>query len=91
MSKINDLIKELCPNGVPYKEIKELCHVTRGRVISKNELRENEGEYPVYSSQTLMMVFLEKLILMILMVNMSNGQPMVLMRDQSFIEMGNFQ
>lgn len=53
MSKINDLIKELCPNGVPYKEIKELCHVTRGRVISKNELRENEGEYPVYSSQTL--------------------------------------
>ena len=53
MSKINDLIKKLCPNGVPYKEIKELCHVTRGRVISKNELRENEGEYPVYSSQTL--------------------------------------
>ena len=44
MSKINDLIKKLCPNGVPYKEIKELCHVTRGRVISKNELRENEGE-----------------------------------------------
>ena len=53
MSKINDLIKKLCPNGVPYKEIKELCFVTRGRVISKKELRENEGEYPVYSSQTL--------------------------------------
>lgn len=53
MSKVNDLIKELCPNGVPYKEIKELCKITRGRVISKNELRENEGEYPVYSSQTL--------------------------------------
>ena len=53
MSKINDLIKKLCPNGVPYYEIKELCFVTRGRVISKNELRENIGEYPVYSSQTL--------------------------------------
>ena len=53
MSKINDLIKKLCPNGVPYYEIKELCFVTRGRVISKNELRENVGEYPVYSSQTL--------------------------------------
>lgn len=25
MSKINDLIKELCPNGVEYKNIKELC------------------------------------------------------------------
>lgn len=53
MSKINELIKELCPNGVLFKEIKELCIVTRGRVISKNELKENEGEYPVYSSQTL--------------------------------------
>ena len=34
MSKINNLIKELCPNGVPYKEIKELCHVTRGGSMS---------------------------------------------------------
>lgn len=25
MSKINDLIKEMCPNGVEYKNIKELC------------------------------------------------------------------
>ncbi|HIS18800.1 MAG TPA: restriction endonuclease subunit S [Candidatus Coprovivens excrementavium] len=53
MSRIQELIKEKCPNGVPYKEIQELCVVTRGRVISKNELRENEGDYPVYSSQTL--------------------------------------
>lgn len=25
MSKINDLIKELCPNGVEYKNIKDIC------------------------------------------------------------------
>lgn len=53
MSKINELIKELCPNGVKKYTIKDICLVTRGRVISKMELQENIGEYPVYSSQTL--------------------------------------
>ena len=53
MSKINELIKELCPNGVKKYIIKDICLVTRGRVISKIELQENMGEYPVYSSQTL--------------------------------------
>ena len=53
MSKINELIKEMCPNGVKKYTIKDICLVTRGRVISKMELQENIGEYPVYSSQTL--------------------------------------
>lgn len=53
MSKVNDLIKELCPNGVKKYTIKDICIVTRGRVISKMELQEKVGEYPVYSSQTL--------------------------------------
>ena len=53
MSKINDLIQELCPNGVKKYTIKDICLVTRGRVISKMELQEKAGEYPVYSSQTL--------------------------------------
>ena len=34
MSKINDLIQELCPNGVKKYTIKDICLVTRGRVIS---------------------------------------------------------
>ena len=25
MSKINDLIKEMCPNGVPFKKIGDIC------------------------------------------------------------------
>ena len=53
MSRINDLIKELCPNGVKKYTVKDICLVTRGRVISKMELQKNIGEYPVYSSQTL--------------------------------------
>jgi type I restriction enzyme S subunit len=52
MSKLNELIEKLCPNGVKYNEISELCKVTRGRVISKEDIKENIGDYPVYSSQT---------------------------------------
>lgn len=36
----------------PVKSVGELCKINRGRVISKNYLRDNPGPYPVYSSQT---------------------------------------
>ena len=42
-----------CPNGVEYKTLGEICEISRGRVISKDFIRANEGSYPVYSSQTL--------------------------------------
>ncbi|MFC2013259.1 restriction endonuclease subunit S [Chloroflexota bacterium] len=37
---------------VPMMKLGEICEITRGRVISKSYLRDNAGEYPVYSSQT---------------------------------------
>lgn len=52
MQKIHELIKKLCPNGVGYKNIQELCKISRGKVISKDFIKSNAGEYPVYSSQT---------------------------------------
>lgn len=52
MSKLNDLIQELCANGVKCKPIGEIATISRGRVMSKVYIKENEGEYPVYSSQT---------------------------------------
>ncbi|WP_335982944.1 restriction endonuclease subunit S [Fusobacterium polymorphum] len=52
MSKLDELIKELCPNGVEYKELKDLCIISRGKVISKDYIRDNPGNFPVYSSQT---------------------------------------
>ena len=52
MSKLEQLINELCPDGVEYKRIDEICTITRGRVMSKDYIRDNQGEYPVYSSQT---------------------------------------
>ena len=52
MQKIHDLIEKLCPNGVKYKNIQELCEISRGKVMSKDFIKSNAGEYPVYSSQT---------------------------------------
>ena len=52
MSKLDDLIAELCSDGVEYKVLEDICAVSRGRVMSKDYLRDNAGEYPVFSSQT---------------------------------------
>lgn len=52
MSKLQELIQELCPNGVEYKKLGDVCELSRGKVYSKTYITENVGEYPVYSSQT---------------------------------------
>ncbi|BBX25026.1 restriction endonuclease subunit S [Mycolicibacterium alvei] len=39
-------------SDVPLVPMRELCKISRGRVISRDYLRDNEGPYPVYSSQT---------------------------------------
>ena len=40
------MIKELCPNGVEYKELKNLCEIKKGVQLNKEKLLE-EAEYPV--------------------------------------------
>jgi type I restriction enzyme S subunit len=52
MSSLDHLIAELCPDGVEHRALGDICEITRGRVMSKEYLRDNAGEYPVYSSQT---------------------------------------
>lgn len=47
MNKIDKLIKELCPNGVEWKELGKVCEVIRGKRLTRKELMEN-GEYPVF-------------------------------------------
>lgn len=37
---------------IRWLELGELCKVSRGRVMSKDYLNDNAGEFPVYSSQT---------------------------------------
>lgn len=50
--RIKMLKQILASNGVEFKKIGEICLIKRGRVIAKKILQEN-GKYPVYSSQTL--------------------------------------
>lgn len=52
MSRLNELIQRLCPNGVEFKKLSMLCDLSRGKVYSKTYISENPGIYPVYSSQT---------------------------------------
>ncbi|MCV3743555.1 restriction endonuclease subunit S [Ureaplasma sp. ES3154-GEN] len=40
-------------NAVSYVKLEDICEIKRGRVISKKDIANNAGEYPVYSSQTL--------------------------------------
>lgn len=52
MSKIEEMIAKLCHEGVEWKRLSDLFRISRGRVISKDDLRKYIGIYPVYSSQT---------------------------------------
>ena len=52
MSRLDELIAELCPDGVEYRKVGDIANISRGKVMSKDFLKENAGEYPVYSSQT---------------------------------------
>ena len=52
MSILDELTTELCPNGVEYRKVGDIAKISRGKVMSKEYLKENAGEYPVYSSQT---------------------------------------
>lgn len=47
MSKLNELIKNLCPDGVEYKKISEVTDILRGKRLTKSQLLE-DGLYPVY-------------------------------------------
>lgn len=46
MSRIEQLIAELCPDGVEYKELGELCSVETGKQLNRTKLSD-KGKYPV--------------------------------------------
>ena len=52
INRIKSLIDSMCPEGVPQYRIDSLCNISRGKVMSKDYIKEHEGVYPVYSSQT---------------------------------------
>ena len=46
MSKLNELINKLCPNGVEYKKLGKVCNITKGVQFNKSDMN-NFGTYPV--------------------------------------------
>lgn len=49
MSKLQELIQRLCPDGVEYKKLGEVAEVRRGVRVVKQELAES-GNIPVYQN-----------------------------------------
>ena len=46
MSRLEELINELCPDGVEYKTVGEVCTIKKGVQLNKDKLKDN-GLYPV--------------------------------------------
>ena len=51
MSRLDDLIKEKCPNGVKFVELQEVAKIVRGERVTKKDLI-SDGVYPVVSGGT---------------------------------------
>ena len=49
MTKLEQLIKELCPNGVEYKKLSDIATVARGVRVVRDQLAET-GDIPVYQN-----------------------------------------
>ena len=49
MMKLQQLIQDMCPNGVEFKKLGEVCNINRGVRVVKSEL-ETQGLYPVYQN-----------------------------------------
>lgn len=50
MSRIDELIKEKCPDGIEYKKLSDICDVLRGKRLTKNqlsEIKEDKFIFPV--------------------------------------------
>ena len=48
MSELNDLITQLCPDGVPYKKLGDLCTIETGRLNANKAV--DDGAYPFFTT-----------------------------------------
>ena len=47
MESIEQMIKRLCPKGVKYEKLRDICEIRRGVRVVKKQLSDRDG-YPVY-------------------------------------------
>lgn len=48
MSRLEELIEALCPDGVEYSSLGDFCEILKGKQLNKENLLE-EGDYPAYN------------------------------------------
>jgi len=60
MNKIEKLIAELCPEGVGFKELGEVCIIKTGQAVNKIDISQNPGEFPVINSGREPLGFIDK-------------------------------
>ncbi len=46
MNKIEKMLKELCPDGIEWKKLGEVCNYIRGKGLKKEDIVEN-GSIPI--------------------------------------------
>ena len=49
MESIEQMIKRLCPSGVKYEKLRDICEIRRGVRVVKKQLSDRDG-YPVYQN-----------------------------------------
>ena len=49
MTKLEELIKELCPNGVEHRKLSEIVKMSRGVRVVRSQLTD-DGRYPVFQN-----------------------------------------
>jgi len=50
MSKLNDLIEKLCPNGVEYRKLEKCCNILDNKRQPITKASRTKGEYPYYGA-----------------------------------------
>lgn len=47
MSKLEELIRELCPDGVEYKKLGDMCQIRTGKLNAN--AKDDDGKYPFFT------------------------------------------
>jgi len=59
MSRLDKLIRELCPDGVEYKKLNDACAINRGIRVVRKQLKET-GQFPVFQNSLTPMGYHDK-------------------------------
>lgn len=59
-AQVGKQIAELCPEGVEWKTLGEVCEIKTGQAVNKIDISQNPGEFPVINSGREPLGFIDK-------------------------------